>query len=47
MNKVLEKYRSSILITKDFVIHAFEASDLDGNGKINLNEFMTLLRHIE
>jgi hypothetical protein len=29
------------------VIHAFQAADLDGNKKINHNEFLTLFRHIE
>lgn len=33
--------------TKNFVIHAFQAADLDGNKKINHNEFVTLFRHIE
>jgi Ca2+-binding EF-hand superfamily protein len=33
--------------TKKFVIHAFQAADLDGNKKINHNEFVTLFRHIE
>lgn len=47
MQKVLEKYRLVIMRTKDFVIHAFQAADLDWNQKINLNEFMTLFRHIE
>lgn len=47
MQKVLEKYRLMLLRTQDFVIHAFQAADLDWNQKINLNEFMTLYRHIE
>jgi hypothetical protein len=33
--------------TKEFVKNAFYACDLDGNGTINLNEFLTLFRHIE
>ena len=33
--------------TKEFVKNAFFACDLDGNGTINLNEFLTLFRHIE
>ena len=33
--------------TKQDVIHAFESADLDQNGTINLNEFMTMFRHIE
>jgi len=28
------------------VKNAFFAADLDGNGRINLNEFLTLFRHI-
>lgn len=45
--KVLAKYRIITIRTKLFVIHAFQAADLDGNKKINLNEFLTLYRHIE
>jgi len=47
MEKVLSKYKLILNRTKTFVRHAFFAADLDGNGKINLNEFMTLYRHIE
>lgn len=47
MIKVLEKYRIITKRTKEFVIHAFQAADLDGNKKINHNEFITLYRHIE
>ena len=47
MERVLQKYRLAINKTKTFVRHAFFAADLDGNGKINLNEFLTLFRHIE
>lgn len=47
MVKVLAKYRVITIRTKLFVIHAFQAADLDGNKKINLNEFLTLYRHIE
>lgn len=32
--------------TSLYVKNAFFAADLDGNGKINLNEFITLYRHI-
>lgn len=45
--KVIAKYRVITARTKLFVIHAFQAADLDGNKKINLNEFLTLYRHIE
>ncbi|CAD8127260.1 unnamed protein product [Paramecium sonneborni] len=47
MSKVLDKYRNVTHRTKLFVIHAFQAADLDGNKKINHNEFLTLFRHIE
>ncbi|CAK69301.1 unnamed protein product (macronuclear) [Paramecium tetraurelia] len=47
MSKVLDKYRNVTHRTKVFVIHAFQAADLDGNKKINHNEFLTLFRHIE
>lgn len=45
--KVLAKYRIITIRTKLFVIHAFQAADLNGDKKINLNEFLTLYRHIE
>ncbi len=32
---------------KTYVINAFAASDLDGNGFCNIDEFMTLMKHIE
>lgn len=32
---------------KNYVINAFAASDLDGNGVCNLDEFLILNRHIE
>jgi Ca2+-binding EF-hand superfamily protein len=44
---VISKYRIITTRTKKFVIHAFQAADLDGNKKINHNEFITLYRHIE
>ncbi|CAK67716.1 unnamed protein product (macronuclear) [Paramecium tetraurelia] len=47
MSKVIDKYRNVTHRTKLFVIHAFQAADLDGNKKINHNEFLTLFRHIE
>lgn len=45
--QVLSRYRVVMLQTKKFVKNAFFACDLDGNGTINLNEFLTLYRHIE
>ncbi|KAL4510014.1 hypothetical protein ABPG72_010207 [Tetrahymena utriculariae] len=46
MSKVLQKYRILMNKTQLFVKNAFFAADLDGNGRINLNEFLTLYRHI-
>ena len=47
MTKILQKYRILINRAKDYVINAFAASDLDGNGMCNLDEFTLLNRHIE
>jgi hypothetical protein len=44
---LLSKYRNAVRKTKEFVKNAFFACDLDGNGTINLSEFLTLYRHIE
>lgn len=32
---------------KTYVINAFAASDLDGNGKCDMDEWILLNRHIE
>lgn len=47
LSKVMEKYRIIMNQTKVSVKNAFLACDMDGNGTINLNEFLTLFRHIE
>lgn len=47
LSRVLFNYRLVINSTKVYVRNAFLACDLDGNGSINLNEFLTLFRHIE
>lgn len=47
LTRVLVKYRLTMNSTKVYVKNAFLACDLDGNGSINLNEFLTLYRHIE
>ncbi|EAR92111.2 EF hand protein (macronuclear) [Tetrahymena thermophila SB210] len=47
LSRVLAKYRQTMNSTKVYVKNAFLACDLDGNGSINLNEFLTLFRHIE
>jgi len=47
LNKMLDKYRQLVNRAKTYVINAFAASDLDGNGVCNLDEFLILNRHIE
>lgn len=44
---MLHKYRLIVNRAKTYVIHAFAASDLDGNKVCNLEEFLLLNRHIE
>lgn len=46
MGKVLQKYRVLLGKTQVFVKNAFFAADLDANNRINLDEFLTLFRHI-
>lgn len=46
ISKVLSKYRILLDKTQLFVKSAFLAADFDGNNIINLNEFLTLFRHI-
>ena len=47
MIKLLGKYRGLVDRAKDFIINAFVASDLDGNGMCNFEEWVLLNRHIE
>ena len=47
MAKMLNKYRLIVNRAKMYVIHAFDACDLDGNKVCNLEEFLLLNRHIE
>jgi hypothetical protein len=47
MYKVLHFFRQSVNKTKVYVMNAFAASDLDGNGMCNLEEWLILNRHIE
>ena len=47
MYKVLHFFRQSINKTKMYVVNAFAASDLDGDGMCNLEEWLILNRHIE
>ena len=45
--KLINKNRSIINRAKDYVINAFAACDLDGNGMCNFEEWILLNRHIE
>lgn len=47
MTKVLAKYRILCNRTKQNVVTAFKAADLDGNKNCSLKEFITLYRNIE
>ncbi|CAK88359.1 unnamed protein product (macronuclear) [Paramecium tetraurelia] len=47
MIKVLQVFRNTVEKTKLYVINAFAASDLDGNGMCNLDEFLILNKYIE
>ncbi|KAL4477527.1 hypothetical protein ABPG74_002677 [Tetrahymena malaccensis] len=47
VHKMLNKYRMLVNRAKTYVINAFNASDLDGNGVCNLEEFLILNRNIE
>jgi hypothetical protein len=47
MAKALYRYRLIVNRAKSYVIHAFAASDLNGDGVCNLEEFLILNRHIE
>ena len=47
MTKILAKYRLVCNRTKQFVINAFRAADLDGDRMCNLREFILLYKYIE
>ncbi|CAD8055296.1 unnamed protein product [Paramecium primaurelia] len=47
MIRVLTIFRNNVEKTKLYVINAFSACDLDGNGMCNLDEWLLLIRHIE
>lgn len=47
MEKIMEKYSLIVNRTKQYVIDAFKACDLDGNNCISVNEFVLLNRFIE
>jgi len=47
MTKVLMKYRVLVNRTKQYVVNAFKAADLDGNKYCSLSEFILLYKHIE
>jgi len=41
------KYKILVSRAKEYVINAFAACDLDGNGMCNFEEWHLLIRHIE
>ena len=47
MMNLFVKYRILVSRAKEYVINAFAACDLDGNGMCNFEEWYLLLRHIE
>ncbi|CAD8065344.1 unnamed protein product [Paramecium sonneborni] len=47
MIRVLTIFRNNVEKTKLYVINAFAACDLDGNGMCNIDEWLLLIRHIE
>lgn len=47
LTEILRIYKLVLHRTKDYVIEAFRAADLDGNNVCDHNEFLLLLRHIE
>jgi hypothetical protein len=47
MTKILTKYRVICNKTKQYVVNAFKAADLDGNKYCSLKEFAILYKHIE
>ncbi|CAD8063325.1 unnamed protein product [Paramecium primaurelia] len=47
MIQMFVKYKILVSRAKEYVINAFAACDLDGNGMCNFEEWYLLLRHIE
>jgi len=47
ISKILAKYRVIMNRTKQFVVNAFKAADLDGNKYCSLKEFSIIYRNIE
>ena len=47
LSKILGKYRIICNRTKQFVVNAFKAADLDGNKYCSLKEFVQIYRNIE
>lgn len=47
LEKVIEKYAVIVNGTKQYVIDAFKACDLDGNNTCSVNEFLLLNRYLE
>lgn len=47
MLRVLVVFRNNIEKTKLYVINAFNACDLDGNGFVDVHEWLLLNKYIE
>ena len=47
MIQIFSRYRILVSRAKEYMINAFAACDLDGNGMCNYEEWYLLLRHIE
>lgn len=47
MINLFVKYKILVSRAKEYVINAFAACDLDGNGMCNFEEWHLLIRHIE
>lgn len=47
MIRVLQYFRNNFEKTKTYVINAFAACDLDGNGMCNIEEWLLLNKYIE
>lgn len=47
MIQLFVRYKILVSRAKEYVINAFAACDLDGNGMCNYEEWYLLIRHIE